>query len=494
MKKTVLMLDHEPMMIDRRIVLEGQSLVQAGYRVILATRGDGQKKCVDIERGIEVLRFPLEEQGGEHHSIVGDMTQIDAWNGSPGNPDLERAVRDRFAFLPRIVQSVIYGVACPEVFASSLRNRVPTLKLIFGRLFEPIVYTLLLRPRYLVPYWRVFKYRARLSFRNRSSKEGLEPFQQDIYTYAVNKIRPDVVHAHDLPNLELGIKIASKVGAKLVYDAHELYPMQHFSSELQRSKLADLEKRLIGKADAIIAVNRQCEEVLRRIYPEAKEIVILSNATESPAGFNPVKKGRLWHERFSLDPTTKVMVFQGGINPVRNVDHLVRAMVHVPDNIHVGFITYRKDIPYYQALTSQLGISHRVHYVVEIPWDEVIHWLSSADVGVMPYQAASFNAKISSPNKLFEFVVAGLPIIASSELDNVKEAVDKYGIGVYRLLREDDSYIEAIQDMFDEEKGGPARFASNVLSVRNLFMWDNEAPRLLNLYERLTNRSAECAA
>jgi glycosyltransferase involved in cell wall biosynthesis len=139
-------------------------------------------------------------------------------------------------------------------------------------------------------------------------------------------------------------------------------------------------------------------------------------------------------------------------------------------------------------MTRRLGIHHRVHYVIEIPWHEVIDWLASADVGVMPYQVTNFNAKISSPNKLYEFVVAGLPIIASTELDNVKHAIEMDRLGVMTLLRGVDSYRDIIREMFDH-KDGPERFRPNVLAARHKYTWTNEEPRLLALYRRIRPRS-----
>jgi glycosyltransferase involved in cell wall biosynthesis len=178
------------------------------------------------------------------------------------------------------------------------------------------------------------------------------------------------------------------------------------------------------------------------------------------------------------------MVFQGGINPVRNVDELILALTMLSEDIHIGFITYAKDIPYYEEMTQRLGVFHRVHYVIEIPWDEVISWLASSDVGIMPYQVTNFNAKISSPNKLYEFVVAGLPIIASSDLVNVQRAVDEDSLGLTTVLREPDSYVEVIRAMF-EHPNGPERFRKNVLKARSKYTWSNEEPKLLKLYKKI---------
>lgn len=500
MQKIILMLDHEPLMIDRRIMLEAQSLVKAGYRVVLATRSDSIKPHLTFERGVEIRRFPIELEPSKSsvRTIEHDYMLASDWANYHGNLHLEKKIRKRFQNLPWKIQSYLYAFALPPVLAKKLALKIPTLKKIFGKIYEPLIFALLLRPYYLRPYLNIGKDILRKIIRYKllgiSPENNFDLFQLQILNFATNEIKPDFVHAHDLPNLTLALQIAQKHLIPLVYDAHELYPLQFFSNKTRGTELATLERRLIDNTDAVITVNKQCEDILRQTYPNLNDIVILSNATENPINFDPTKKRKLWHERFKLDSSIKIMVFQGGINPVRNVDHLVHALQYVEENIHIGFITYKKDIPYYEALTKKLNIFHRVHYVIEIPWDEVIHWLAAADVGIMPYQASNLNAKISSPNKLFEFMVAGLPIIASTELDNVKAAIDNHHVGVCKLLREDDSYIEAINEMFNPLLGGPERFVANVLAVRHLYTWENEEPRLLELYSRLsqTTQVLEC--
>jgi hypothetical protein len=497
-RKTVLMLDHEPMLIDRRIVLEAQSLVGDGWRVVLATRGDGVKPAVEIERGMEVRRFtdpmdeppPAESRGLDQPKpnnsklrLALDRQRIHGWTHSPANLALEKQIR-RWG-LPRALATLLYVLAWPPAAASVVRRRLPWLKRLFNRGLEPLVYLVMLRPSFLKPYIRLVLDRIR---RGAPPQPGstvalrADTWESSLYKFAL-ELKPDIVHAHDLPNLPMGTRLAKELGAVLVYDAHELYPMQYFADESRRRSLLETERSLIVDADAVISVNLQCAEVLEREYP-IDPVVPITNAMESPAGFDPARRQRLWHERFGLPPQVRIMVFQGGINPVRNVDPLVEALVDISDDLHIGFITYAKDIPYYEEMTRHLGVHHRVHYVVEIPWYEVNDWLASADVGVMPYQVTNFNAKISSPNKVYEFVVAALPIIASTELDNVKAAIETDGLGVMTLLRGVDTYRQVIRDMFEHPEG-PERFRGNVLAARHKYMWSNEEPKLLALYRRL---------
>ncbi len=315
-------------------------------------------------------------------------------------------------------------------------------------------------------------------------------FIPNILAFVKYHFTPDIVHAHDLPSLPLASKITKEYNAKLVYDAHEIFDAQFNADGLNPIEIQQ-EALLIENIDAMITVNRQCREIMLERYPSltSDQVHILTNATVAPTHFNPRIKQKKWHQRFHLPEPTQLMVFQGGLRRSRNIDCLLQALTQVPENIHLGFITFQRDQQLFADMARDLDISHRIHFVLDLPWDEVHDWLASADVGVIPYQANCLNTKICSPNKMYEFVVAGLPMIGSSELINVKEAIDHYQIGVHSLLGETQTYVDAILEMFDPDQGGCKRFREHVIAARPHFLWEHQAPKLLSLYQNLMNPS-----
>lgn len=475
----VLMLDNEPLLIDRRIQLEAKSLVEAGYRVVLATQRHKKQGLLEHKDGFEIRRFPQTVYFDEDN-VRRSIEKILAWrDGGAEETSADAIVYETIKPTDKM-KEIFRTFRAPPRLAKKIEKKFPALRKLFGIYLEPIVFLGLLRIDYLKPYFHVAAYKI-------NKKYNIEPgFEREVLNFS-DKLKPDFVHAHDLPNLELGIKIADKHSVPLIYDAHELYPQQYFANKVMQSNLANKEKEIIGKADAVIAVNDQCRDILINHYSDIKHITVITNAANTPRAFSGKEIVRLWHQQFNLDASVKIMVFQGTINPVRNIDELVHSLPSLPEDIHLGFITFRKDIDYYKRLSEKLNVSHRVHYVLEVPWEEVFEWLIAADAGIMPYQPNNLNAKISSPNKLFEFVVAGLPIIGSSELVNVEKAINQYGLGVCHKLSDVDSYVRAINEMFNKEKGGSSRFKQNVLNVKHLFSWEQEELRLLELYSRLSN-------
>ena len=124
----------------------------------------------------------------------------------------------------------------------------------------------------------------------------------------------------------------------------------------------------------------------------------------------------------------------------------------LPEHVHLGFITYAKDVSYYSALSKNLGVDHRIHYVLDIDWTEVLSWIKAADFGIIPYQVTSDNAFAASPNKMYEFATAGVPIIATSNLPRVKTFVEKYQIGITHPFSDASSYAQGIA--WRDEMGG----------------------------------------
>ena len=97
------------------------------------------------------------------------------------------------------------------------------------------------------------------------------------------------------------------------------------------------------------------------------------------------------------------------------------------------------------------------------------------------------NTKISSPNKLYEFICAATPMIGSTDLINVKNIIEKEGFGVVYPLKKAQDYAVAIEKMFDNNLGGPLRFKQNLLEKRHLYSWENEEKSLLKIYQDLHN-------
>jgi glycosyltransferase involved in cell wall biosynthesis len=251
------------------------------------------------------------------------------------------------------------------------------------------------------------------------------------------------VHVHDLPVLPLGSFLKKRLGVKLVYDAHELYSYQPGLSKQRAESLFAMEKQFISTADLVVLINDDQAEVMQKDFGRFP-FVSLTNATKPPPGFDRSKKYNVIREKCGIPAEEPVLLFQGGVNRLRKIHLLIEGVAKAKSAPHMVFLTWGGEIEEFKLLAKELGIQTRCHFMPPIPWDEMVYWAASADLGVMPYQADDLNTKLSMPNKMYEFIVAGTPMVGSEKLVNVNKIVGGNGFGALANLVHAEDYAAII--------------------------------------------------
>lgn len=289
----------------------------------------------------------------------------------------------------------------------------------------------------------------------------------------------DVVVAHDLPVLPAAAEVAKYHGAKLIYDSHELYCEQEFEPRLQRMWKA-IEKRFIGACDAVITVNPSIACELKNRYNLPKvDVVQNAEHAEGP----PPLKGRLFHEAFGLDPRAIIILFQGGLLPGRNLETLVDAMARVAaPQVHLVFLG---DGPLARKLSRRVaarGVEHRVHFHPAVAQQSLLRYTASADLGLIPYRATCLNNLYCTPNKLFEYIAAAVPITAT-DLPEMRRLIAGNDIG----LMVDTGSPETLAGAIDSAVGDGAqleKFRANLRTVRSRVNWAEESKIVVEIFRR----------
>lgn len=286
----------------------------------------------------------------------------------------------------------------------------------------------------------------------------------------------EIVVAHDLPMLAVGRALAEELGARLVYDSHELYSEQEFSPG-QRAAWAKIERRHIHACDRVITVNPSIAKELQTRYGLAKVEVIL-NAER--VGQLPPRSTYL-HKHFGIPAAHRILLFQGGLSATRNLVELVEAMARLSDrSIHLVLLGDGQLWHSLQRLVAQRGLQEQVHLHPAVAQAELLAVTAAADAGVIPYQGICLNNYYCTPNKLFEFVAAGLPILAS-DLPELRRLVEDQQIGRVADLGTPATIATAIADFFADEQR-LQRWRDNLLEVRRELSWEREGERLKRIY------------
>ena len=293
----------------------------------------------------------------------------------------------------------------------------------------------------------------------------------------------DLIHVHDLPRLRVGAKAKRRLGVPLVYDAHELYPEIATLTPEQSKMLARRENRYIKSADVVITVNEFIAEEMAKRYAIIPPAVIL-NATNWPATLDPDRRWDRFRERFPISSDDRILLFQGWMSKTRGLQPLVKSLSLVPDCVHLVFMGYGEAREELESLSASLGLTQRIHFMDAVPQSELLSWTASADAGIIPYQPVDLNNYYSSPNKLFEFIQAGLPIIAN-DLPFLRRIVANQDFGLVHKLDEPADYAAAIRRELVDDGSLLVRQRANLRRSRHLFSWKHEEAKLYGLYETL---------
>jgi glycosyltransferase involved in cell wall biosynthesis len=278
---------------------------------------------------------------------------------------------------------------------------------------------------------------------------------------------PDIVHGNDVNTLLPAWLGARLCGAGLVYDAHEISADRE--GYRRRAWLVRLLERTFGKrADARITTTRMRADWFEENYG-FKDVYVVQNRPEYSA-----VTSNLIRERLPIPPGDLVVLYQGGLQAGRGLRNLIRA-VQPLDGVQLVFVgdgTQRNEL---EALAE--GHRDRIHFVGQVPLAELPLWTASADVGVQVLRNTCLNHYTTDSNKLFEYVMGGLPVIAS-DFPEIRAIVDTHQIG---LLVNPEDVVEVRGAI--EKFAGNAAFRSgcarNSCSARCALDWASQEPSLL---------------
>ena len=419
----VLMLCHDQN-LDRRVVAQALTLIEQGHEVrLLALSFDGVTHLETLPEGIELVRIGLNHIVPENPTYLGYMRRQHGLNAM-----LNRAA-----------------------------NRFPSRLGIFNRAFRLVS----------MLNWQLYRALLLLRYRNRALHDPL-PFRQAFFEHG-KAYASDLVQVHDLPALEAGVQLAALWDVPLVYDAHELYPEQKSFSAVQRRICSQAEAAQILKADLVFAVNESIGDEMARRYGIEKPVTLL-NAIDPPVDFDPEAGHDLLRQKLGLPPERRILLFQGGFAPHRNLEALIDAMADVKtqdvDLVMMGFGPFGELLKKKAARLNLLD--RRIHFLPAVPQAELLQHSASADLGIIPYPHVDLNSYYCTPNKLFEFIQAGLPILANDSPE-LNRFVRSNGFGHCAVMRTPRDIARTIDDAFAMPDS--AQWRSAILEKRSELAW-----------------------
>ena len=292
---------------------------------------------------------------------------------------------------------------------------------------------------------------------------------------------PEIVHCNDLDTLLVGVLTKRTYGCRLVYDAHEFYPHSDPAGRWLDIRFFSLiERLLIREADAVVTVNPLLGEAIGAAYRLVKvhavanaEPWLEARAAPPASGMESLARGRV------------KFLFQGRFAPGRGIEEMIEQWAAVDGERAALFLRGPDNMWRHKAIgqAGELGLLGRsVHFLDAVGEGALVSAAAEADVGIIPYRPLIINDRLSCPNKLSQYLHAGLMVI-SNDLPYVKSVLAEAGAGLFYDAAAPGSLAQAVRRILDDPellrraKANARRFA------KDRFNWQIEGEKLYALYE-----------
>lgn len=285
-------------------------------------------------------------------------------------------------------------------------------------------------------------------------------------------MRADIIYANDYDTLLAGY-LMSRIGhAVLIYDSHELYSdLLEDSPRIYKRLIEFFEGALARKAAVVITVNNPIAKILETRYHLASPPIVIYNTP-----YYQSADGR----SDAPNPPYKLL-YHGMYLPGRNLDDLIISMQEV-ENFHLYFRGYGVLEESLRSLVKQLGLQSKVTFLERVTMQELVSTAKDFDMGIVPYPGSQkqLNSYYCTPNKIFEYMMAGLAL-AVSDLPVLREIVTTHGVGVVFDTASPAQMAATLnritrQDLIRMK-------ASALKAARETYNFEQESAKLIKIYQ-----------
>lgn len=293
---------------------------------------------------------------------------------------------------------------------------------------------------------------------------------------AMMATKPDAIHANDWNALPVAVRVAEKTGARVVFDAHEYAPLQFGNRRLRVFLYTPAIRYMLGKytrrADAAMTV---CAPIAERYRDEfGLSMMVVMNA--------PALSGEKPQER-KINPEQIRLIHHGGALRDRNLGLMIEAIAQAGKRFHLDFMLLPTDPAYLDELKrlAEERAPGRVAFVDPVPPAQIVQTLQKYDIGFGVIDATNYNYLMALPNKLFDFVAAGLAVVTGPSPAMVA-LIEEYDFGVASPTFDPRDIAGTLNSLTVEriaEMQKAAREAAKVLNA------DTEMAKVVDLYARL---------
>ncbi len=288
----------------------------------------------------------------------------------------------------------------------------------------------------------------------------------------------DVYHSNDLDTL-LANFIAAKIRRKpIIYDSHEFFTgvPEIQNKPLVKAIWLTIEKWIFPKLKFIFTVNNSISKLYKSTY--GKELRIMRNMPIKQTVSSFKSKSDL-----GLPLDKKIIITQGaGINIDRGIEEAVEAMLYLPE---VCFLIIGNGdvIPKLKERVKKLKLESQVIFKGRMPYTEMMQYTHHAELGLTLDKDTNINYRFSLPNKLFDYIHAGVPVLSTKVLE-VKKIIDQYKVGLF-IDHHQPKHIAAQIEIALNNSSLRKEWLQNIPRAQNELHWGHEEKGLKEVYSNI---------
>ncbi|MGY8822761.1 MAG: glycosyltransferase family 4 protein [Candidatus Latescibacterota bacterium] len=292
-------------------------------------------------------------------------------------------------------------------------------------------------------------------------------------------IEADVYHVHDLDALGPGARAAKRRDRPLVYDSHEFWIEQSslVNRPIMRGFWSQLEKRLIRQVDRAIAVSQSIADSLEERYG-LEHVSVLRNVPL----YRPRVESDLIRQVLNIESGRPIVLYQGGFLTDNGLQEQIHAAKDFGDAafVLIGSGPCEEEL---KEIVRQNRLEERVYFIDRVPFNELHSYTCSADIGLCLIKGTGKSFYYSLPNKLFEYMMAGLPVLAS-DFPEMQRVIDETGTGTSVNPSDIRAISQAVCAILADPKLRLQQREAAQQAARH-FNWEQEAETLVQLYDEI---------
>jgi glycosyltransferase involved in cell wall biosynthesis len=243
------------------------------------------------------------------------------------------------------------------------------------------------------------------------------------------------------------------------------------------------ERRWVRRADAVVTVNDPIADHIERIWSLRTRPTILLNC--QPRWSPPDPRPDLIREATGVPPDRRLVLFLGRLGRERGLDEAALAVLQVDDAalVMLGFGPWADEL---RARDQDPGFEGRHFTLPAVHPDDVPAWTASADVSIIAVPANSLNQRLSTPNKFWESLTAGTPVVVGRDLEVMRAIVERDGLGAIADPADIADLARGLRDVLDQPPADLAAMRERALAAtRDRYNWETAVIDYLALTDRL---------